>query len=94
MLFQEVRVRGSERIQPHYHARADEHFFVFDAQRGARFLNGKKWFSLKQGDYFAVKARTRHAVDATKVKNKAKTKTAAVFFVAKTNYAGDDGVWN
>jgi quercetin dioxygenase-like cupin family protein len=90
MLFQEVRVRSGQRIPRHYHARAGEHFFVFEAAAGLRFLNDRKRFSPRPGDYFAVKARTTHAVDASKVKGK---KPAATFFVAKENYSSDDSVW-
>ncbi|MEM0475375.1 MAG: hypothetical protein QW343_01110 [Candidatus Norongarragalinales archaeon] len=90
LLFQEVRIRGGERVPPHFHARADEHFLVFEAKPKLRFLIGRKWISPTKGDYFAVKAKTRHAVDASRVK----TKTAARFLVAKTNYSGDDSAWD
>ncbi len=90
MLFQEVRVRSGEHIPPHCHARASEHFFVYQAKPKTRFLIGRKWFSLLAGQQFVVKAKTTHAVDASKTK---KGGTAAVFFVAKTNYLGDDSVW-
>ncbi len=92
VLFQEVCVRAGQTIPPHYHARASEHFFVFQAKPKTRFLIGKKWFALKAGNYFIVKAKTTHAVDASKAKRKSKT-SAATFFVVKENYSGDDSVW-
>ena len=90
LLFQEVRVRSGETIPPHYHARSNEHFFVFEAKPKTKFLIGKKWFALNAGDYFVVKARTIHAVDASKIRGRG---TAATFFVVKENFAGDDSVW-
>jgi len=97
MLFQEVRVRGGEKIPRHYHASASEHFFVFQAKPKTRFLIGRKWLVLEAGQQFTVKAKTVHAVDASKTRKTRKKGNdggaAAVFFVTKTNYEGDDGVW-
>jgi len=90
-LFQEVRVRGGERIPPHYHVRASEHFFVFEAKPKTRFLIGRKWFVLAAGQQFVVKAKTIHAVDSSKTKKGGDA--AATFFVVKENYSGDDSVW-